>query len=142
MSEIEEKAEQLLTVGRFFNPIEAQIAAGLLESEGIPVVLLSINHVSVYWLMANALGGIQLQVPAGLAEKAQQILAEQESEAGTGDDLCPKCGSPSEPARSNTWRISVLAVHLIAVPLPWRRARRRCQACRHEWSEVENARAQ
>lgn len=134
----DEKVEQLLTVSRFFNPIEAQIAAGLLESEGIPVVLLSINHVSVYWLMANALGGIQLQVPASLAEKAEQILAEQESEAGTGEDLCPKCGSPSVPARSSSWRVSVMVVHLFGVPLPWRRPRRRCQACRHEWSPVED----
>ena len=39
-------AETLVTIGKYLEMTEAQIAAGMLRSEGIPVYPLDINHVS------------------------------------------------------------------------------------------------
>ena len=64
------------TIDRFFHPTDAHIAAGKLESEGIPVFLLGINHASANWLLSNALGGIRLQVPASQVDDARQILVQ------------------------------------------------------------------
>ena len=81
------------TVDRYFHPTEAHIAAGLLESNGIPVFLLGINHASANWLLSNALGGIQLQVPAQFVAEANEILAETNQERANDSDTCPECDS-------------------------------------------------
>ena len=122
----------------FVIPTEAHIAAGLLESEGIPVFLLGINHASMNWLIANALGGIQVQVPAKYAERAKQILADDRA-IDEPNDCCPKCGSSDTSVASHSWRISFLAMHLLQLPLPWRKDRRSCCACGHGWREKHDA---
>jgi len=76
------------TVDRYFHPTEAHIAAGKLESEGIPVFLLGINHASANWLLSNALGGIRLQVPEDYAEEAKQLLSET-VDVGEDGETCP-----------------------------------------------------
>ena len=63
------------TVDRFFHPTDAHIAAGKLESEGIPVFLLGINHASANWLLSNALGGIRIQVPAKYVDDARKSFS-------------------------------------------------------------------
>lgn len=127
------------TVDRYFHPTEAHIAAGRLESEGIPVYLLGINHASANWLLSNALGGIRLQVPANLADEARDILAEVPERAEERSPSCPSCGSTDTSAMSNSRKIAFLAVHLFSIPIPWDRSRRHCQSCGHEWpTTIEN----
>lgn len=125
------------TVDRFFHPTDAHIAAGRVESEGIPVYLLGINHASVNWLISNALGGIQLQVPAQFVEEARTILAETDESSDLQNDACPKCGSRDTTAMSNSRKIAFFAIHVFSLPLPWRHSRRHCQACGIEW-DVDN----
>jgi len=55
--------DRLVTIARFFDPIEARIVAGRLEAAGIPVHLLGVHHASANTLAVVALGGVQLQVP-------------------------------------------------------------------------------
>jgi hypothetical protein len=122
------------TVDRFFHPTDAHIAAGRLESDGIPVFLLGINHASVNWLLSNALGGIRLQVPAQYVDEARAILADTVQASSEQNDSCPNCGSNDTSAMSNSRKIAFLAVHLFSLPVPWRNSRRHCQACGAEWS--------
>jgi hypothetical protein len=121
------------TVDRFFHPTDAHIAAGKLESEGIPVFLLGINHASANWLLSNALGGIRLQVPASQVEAARQLLAQIAEPSDAGEIECPECGGSDTTAMSNSRKIAFLAVHLFSIPLPWHTNRRHCQSCGAEW---------
>ena len=129
---IEKESPGWTTVDRYFHPTEAHIAAGKLESAGIPVFLLGINHASANWLLANALGGIRLQVPREFVADAKQLLSETvvvDDEA----EMCPRCGSTESSPMNNSRKIAFLAVHLFSIPLPWQSKRRHCDSCGAEW---------
>lgn len=128
-----------VTVDRYDHPTEAHIAAGRLESEGIPVYLLGINHASVNWLMSNALGGIRLQVPAQFVDVAVEILADQPQPVEEPNLACPYCGSSDTSAMSNSRKIAFLVVHLFSVPIPWRNDLRHCDSCGNEWEAKNDA---
>ena len=126
------------TVDRYFHPTEAHIAAGKLQSEGIPVFLLGINHASANWLLSNALGGIRLQVPASQVDDARRLLAQIAKPDDKGQHPCPECGGSDTTAMSNSRKIAFLAVHLFSIPLPWRANRRHCQSCGAEWEITQS----
>lgn len=130
----DEQSLSWTTVDRFLHPTDAHIAAGLLESEGIPVFLLGINHASANWLLSNALGGIQLQVPADHVEDAKRLLADT---AAADEDVerCPSCGSTESTPMTNSRKVAILAVHLFSIPLPWQKQRVQCGSCGHEWRQ-------
>jgi hypothetical protein len=132
--EPEAHSKNWVTIQHFYHPTEAHIAAGRLESEAIPIFLLSINHSTANWLMTTALGGIQLQVPGSVEDEARQILAESFSFECTEEEARPSCGSLNTSVLSGSWRIALLAVHLFSIPLPWKKDRRSCSDCRNEWS--------
>ena len=123
-----------VTIQHFYHPTEAHIAAGRLKSEGIPVFLLGINHATANWLMATALGGIQLQVPGSAEAEARKILAEAVSAEDAVEEVCPHCGSSNTSLHSGSWKIAFLAVHLLSIPVPWKKDRRSCSDCHSEWS--------
>ena len=123
----EAQAPSWTTVDRYFHPTEAHIAAGRLESEGIPVFLLGINHASANWLISPALGGIQLQVPADFVADALRILAE--TRVDEEDSVhCPKCGSIDSSPMTNSRKIAFLTVHLFSIPVPWQDRQRHCDS--------------
>lgn len=72
-------SETLVTIGKYLDVTEAHIAAGLLQSEGIPVYPLDINHASTNPLLGIGLGGVRLQVPARFEEQARRLLTNRES---------------------------------------------------------------
>ena len=74
----EQMPETLVTIGRYLDVTEAHIAAGLLQSEGIPVYPLDINHASANPLLGIGLGGVRLQVPARFEREARRLLANRE----------------------------------------------------------------
>jgi hypothetical protein len=123
---------RLVTIDRFYHPTEAHIAAGRLEAEGIPVHLFGIHHASMNWLLSTALGGIQLKVPASLADEARRIL-EAEASIESPEAVCPNCQSADTSSRSALWRVSFLATNLFQIPLPWVKSERRCESCGHGW---------
>ena len=133
--EEEAQPESWITIEHFYHPTEAHIAAGRLESEGIPVFLHGINHATANWLMTTALGGIRLQVPGNAVEEAKEILADTFSTESAEEKQCPSCGSDNTSVLSGSWRIALLAIHLFSIPLPWKKNRRFCSDCRNEWAE-------
>ena len=73
----EEPADQRpVVVARFVTPIEATIARGALEREGIESELRDDALVGIAWHLSNAVGGVKLVVRPADAEAARALLAE------------------------------------------------------------------
>ncbi len=82
------------------------MARGLLESHGIPAVVADEHSASLNSHMPFAIGGVRLQVPDGLAEQAQAILAELQGldETTIEESMSVGYGSsarPPEPLRTS-----------------------------------------
>lgn len=59
--------ENLVTIGRYNTPYEANMVKSLLESAGIPAFVADEHIIGMNWLYSNALGGVKVQVPDSLA---------------------------------------------------------------------------
>ncbi len=75
--------------------------------QGIPTLILDENLIATDWLLANAAGGIKLQVPAARLAEARQLLhlpapAESDEPLFDGQSLArgagPTASTPSTPA--------------------------------------------
>lgn len=121
-------------VGWYLHPIEAEIARGRLEIEGIPAFLHSNNHSQMDWPITLALGGIGLQVPSCAAGKALEILQSVVPLPDSDEELaCPSCGSRDAKPEETSWEIAFLVVHFFHLPLPFRRGGQRCRVCDRKW---------
>jgi hypothetical protein len=73
----------------FESPVEAEMLAGLLRSEGIRVRVADAQSVAVQPLWSNMLGGVKLYIPAADAGRVEEIVRDLESQAksngATGD---------------------------------------------------------
>jgi hypothetical protein len=133
-----------VTVATFWKPTDAQLARIKLESEGFDVVILDENLIATDWLMANAIGGIKLQVPEPAAAEARAVLGavagaalarpQSDEPVSDGQVLCPRCASPDIYPTNYSRRISFLALLVSMVLLPFAYGRRsRCADCGYEW---------
>ena len=131
----------LVTIETYTNPLEAHIARGLLESEGVPATLGSEHHVWASWHFAQALGGVRLQVPAEYADRARDVLGRQrrgefqaalEQEQGVDESRCGLCGSNDLRFTHLPWSILLLMLTLGVSGLifPPRIDGLKCNACR------------
>ena len=64
------------TVQEVYGELQAELLRGLLEAQGIPVVLNQEGAGRAYGLNVGPLGAVQMLVPTDLAEHARQILAD------------------------------------------------------------------
>ena len=71
-------AGKLVTVCTFDMPMDAHLAKGLLEANGLTAFLADELTVGVAWHLSNAVGGIKLQVAESDVEHAANILASRE----------------------------------------------------------------
>jgi putative signal transducing protein len=131
---------KLVVVDTYTNPLDAHVARGLLESEGIPAILHSEHHVWSSWPFALALGGVRLQVAERHARDARAVLERQRSgefeqalaeESGVPETRCPACGSADlRYTRSFGSTLLLLATFgLSGVIFPPRITGRQCNAC-------------
>jgi Putative prokaryotic signal transducing protein len=67
-------SNELVTVATFNDPIEAAMARNYLEAAGISAMLLDETTVATHWGMANAVGGIKLQVSLANLAHAEVLL--------------------------------------------------------------------
>lgn len=63
------------TVAQYFNPTDAYVIAGCLEAAGIPTIVADTNLVQVHSLLAIAVGGVRIRVPAKRAAEAKNVIA-------------------------------------------------------------------
>lgn len=132
----------MVTVRSFYTAEEAHLLRTRLEAANVHAYVVFENHVSMCWLIANALGGVRVQVPEDEWGDALEFLAEdgdQEPEDGYVIH-CPECGSSAtqfDPApRERALRIAVLSFSLgvffplmFFVSLRSLRNQWRCQDC-------------
>jgi hypothetical protein len=130
---------RLVTVASYPTPIEAHLARGRLEAEGLTPVLADEHLVALHGLATLALGGVKLQVPSEEAARARRALAEvaaplpRSARYLTADldaPRCPACGSLGLAPAAADRRSALLAGLLLGLPLLLGRARGlRCRDC-------------
>jgi hypothetical protein len=123
----------LVTIQTYNDVTEAHIAAGLLESAGIPVYLHGANHVSANWMLGLAVG-VRLQVPVDCEGDAREVL-EVEAPLKEPGDVCPMCGSSEITAASTSRKVSLVLTHMLQLPWPFRRDKLHCKSCEHNWTQ-------
>jgi hypothetical protein len=133
-----------VTVATYWTPTDAQIARLRLEGDGIDVVILDENLIATDWLYANAVGGIKLKVPVPDADRARELLVRPGAAAvarndgqpvSDGQSLCPRCGSPDIYPTHLSRRLSMVALFVCSLLIPFALGprRTRCAACAYEW---------
>ena len=64
----------LFIVARYLVPLEASLMQGCLEASGIPAVLADAHLMQTDLLLAPALGGVRILVPADHLQQAQAVI--------------------------------------------------------------------
>jgi hypothetical protein len=64
----------LFIVARYLIPMEASLMQGCLEASGIPAVLADAHLMQADLLLAPALGGVRILVPASFVQQAQSVM--------------------------------------------------------------------
>jgi hypothetical protein len=114
---------RLVTVGRYRDLPDADIARSVLDSAGIETYLQDEHIVSLNWNLSDIIGGVRLQVEAADEQAAIELLRHPVLEMiafGDGKKFvqprCPSCGSgdvslgqyfgvsDSRPADRDIWR--------------------------------------
>lgn len=62
------------TVARFLNPSDAHITCAYLEAAGVPAFVADANLVQLNSLLAIALGGVRVLVPASRVAEAKDVI--------------------------------------------------------------------
>lgn len=158
-------SDRYRTVARYDTALEAHLAAGRLQTEGIDAVIADEHYVTINWMMAGALGGVKIRVPAEQAEAAAAVLAQLQAGefalsavSDTGDSPaieplsahtpnapapapdphCPRCDGIAQPHRGWRWRLSMLLVHAFTLPVPFKEKQAwRCAECGKRWRTQE-----
>ena len=123
----------LVTIRTYSDVTEAHIAAGLLESAGIPVYLHGANHVSANWMLGLAVG-VRLQVPIDCENDAREVL-ENPAPVNEQGDLCPVCGSSDVTSATTSRKVSLIVTHVFQIPWPFRRDKLHCNSCKNTWAQ-------
>jgi len=135
----------LVTIATFRDLPNALLAQGRLSADGIETVLLDENIVRMDWLVANAVGGVKLQVHADDAEEAIELLEAPmparipvtHSGEVYEQPVCPACESMNLTCGDASKPMTFLSWLLVGIPLPLRhKLVWRCGGCGYEWPEL------
>lgn len=66
--------DELTTIATSYNIVEAEFLRNHLEDQGFRVFLADDHIIGVYGLLANAVGGIKIRVPADEADSAKDFV--------------------------------------------------------------------
>lgn len=69
---------EFLTLRHFLEPMQAHLLAACLQDRGVPAFVADADMIQTNMLLSIALGGVRLQVPEVLFERAQAIMASYE----------------------------------------------------------------
>ncbi len=128
---------KFVTVGWYWNPLDAWMLRNHLADEGISAFVTDEFVATTYWLYANAICGIKVQVPSEQLAAAQSVLSRGRSEAlavapsvpDTNQSTCPNCGSTELYRERFAIRSVFLLWLLVGVPIPVRSSTTECSDC-------------
>ena len=136
-----------VTVSTYTNAIEAHITRGRLEVEGVPAFVAFEHHIWMRWTLSVALGGVLVQVPPSYVDKAAEIITNintgkyesaLEEEIASSDPInCPCCSSERTVRVNWPWKAALLAMFLLAIPIPYTQHLMKCETCSHTWVASE-----
>ena len=122
--------EPLVTVASFDTPLRANILASRLEAEGVQCFIADAETIGLHALLANAVGGVKIQVRESDGPKAAAIVRENSSPS---TPPCPRCASRDVRRKGMSILAGALAVLTLGIlalffPVVWT-----CRACSHRW---------
>lgn len=132
---------KLVIVATANDLVEAAILRGRLESTGIKAFLIDEGVVAAHGLLANAVGGIKIQVERQNAERALLIIEDQRQtrtatknkKVNTGWGICPKCdGKNLKPVRKALGWKGVLILFGLMIFRPQKKLQ--CNSCDYSWN--------
>ncbi|HRG93874.1 MAG TPA: DUF2007 domain-containing protein, partial [Chitinophagaceae bacterium] len=102
---------EFILLNSYGNYVEAHIAKGVLEEEGIVCWLKDENTVTIDPILTNAVGGIKLMVARPDAQRAWELLTALQKEQQQKIS-CPKCGAHrvemvSTPRKLSNWASAI-----------------------------------
>lgn len=135
---------RLVAVASFETIAEAGVVQALLEADGIRVLAGNEGHVRMLWPMSQALGGVQLLVPAEREADARALVdayrrGELAIDNEQGDppppETCPRCGGMNVAPRVANAEKALLVLAFAALNLLWptRSTQRDCGDCGHRY---------
>lgn len=119
--------------------IDAHIAKGVLEEQGISSWLKDENTITIDPILTNAVGGIKLMVIHQDAQRASEILTRIRRE--NASVACPKCGSintelVSTPRKAVNWLTAITTFFLSSYAIATDNVHH-CFDCTHEFPPVK-----
>ena len=127
-----------VTVGLYWTPWRAWILRNKLVDEGVTAFVHDECVVSMYWLYANALRGIKVQVPVEQMDQAQRIIARDDSHVFSsqphcdGDSnrpACAQCGSTEIYEELVNLRLFIAVWVVFGIPFPFLSSATECYGC-------------
>jgi DNA-directed RNA polymerase subunit M/transcription elongation factor TFIIS len=140
---------RIITVGRFYDLTEAELAVSILSEEGIAANLIGANTFNTHYFLGFAGGGIRLEVREQDALRATQILKDNlggqnepvadPQQTNEGTEKCPNCGGSEIVYEKYDRKSFFLTLVLIGFPVPVKSSKAECLDCGHTWSaKTEN----
>ena len=129
-----------VTVASFDTAPEAWIFRNRLADAGLNPIIVDEHTVNTYWLYANAIGGIKVQIPANELSNFHQIsnveenISYPEFDDESPDELetCPDCGSIEiQIVKWPKW-FALLSLLFVGAPLPCCVRTVKCSECGFE----------
>lgn len=126
----------------FTNVVEANLAKGTLESEGIEAYLLGDDMVAANWLLMNAIGGLRLMVGSGDENRAKEILQEYRAvkeasiRENTSAITCPRCHSKKIKVHNPFWLPGLIFILVAKMPAFFNMQRMKCKECKFIWENT------
>lgn len=134
----------IITITTYINPLDAHLAKGRLEAEGIPAFVAHEHHIWANWMLSQALGGVKVQINSTHFEAAQQVIAthnsggyqsDLESEQEIDTNLCPSCGSNDIVSKRPKLLLFlvVISLGLLGIIFNIRKKNHTCSECGKTW---------
>jgi predicted RNA-binding Zn-ribbon protein involved in translation (DUF1610 family) len=129
-----------ILLNSYNNYVEAHIAKGVLEEEGVPSWLKDEFTLTINPILTNAVGGIKIMVAKEDAKKAREILARIAEEKKL-TLICPQCGSHniefvSTPRKASNWLTAISTFFLGDYAIALNKVNH-CFDCKHEFPEAK-----
>jgi hypothetical protein len=134
--------KELVLLDSFTNVVEANLAKGTLESEGIDAYLFGDDMVAANWLLMNAIGGLRLMVGSGDENRAKEILQDYRAvkEASIREDTnvvtCPQCHSKKVKVHNPFWLPGLIFILVVKMPAFFNMQRMKCRECKFIWEKT------